>query len=177
MFMMDLDTLSSNKNLIVPDGTAHINDSTIGANRQGVESIILPDSLLTIGAETFRNCSALRCIRIPSGVVAIGASAFLGCSSLEQVVIPDSVIYLGAAAFAYCSSLRRVVLSDNLYAINDCLFAGCISLEKPVWPKSLESFTESSLVDMPQVDESWYPNPYDLSFYTTAGKSDIYLHD
>jgi hypothetical protein len=39
---MDLDTLSSNKNLIVPDGTAYINDSMIGANRQGVESIILP---------------------------------------------------------------------------------------------------------------------------------------
>ena len=51
-------------------------------------------------------------------------------------------------------------------------------LGKACMAQILESFTESSLVDMPQVDESWYPNPYDLSFYTTAGKSDIYiLHD
>lgn len=173
---MDLRKNTVLQELAIADGTVRIDRSTIGNNREHVESIILPDSLRKIDAETFRNCRSLRRIHIPQGVVSIGVSAFLGCSSLEQVVIPDSVIYLGAAAFAYCSSLRRVVLSDNLYAINDCLFAGCISLEKPAWPESLESFTESSLVDMPQVDGSWYPNPDDLSFYTTAGNGNIILH-
>jgi hypothetical protein len=174
--MMDLRKNTVLQELTIADGTVKIDKSTLGNGREQVESILLPASLRTIGAETFRNCRSLRRIHIPLGVVSIGASAFLGCSSLEQVVIPDSVIYLGAAAFAYCTSLKRVVLSNNLYAISDCLFAGCTSLEKPAWPESLESFTESSLADMPQVDGSWHPNPDDLSFYTTAGNGNIILH-
>ena len=53
----------------------------------------------TIGDFAFARCESLISIVIPDSVISIGRSAFDGCSSLATVHIGDSVTSIGYGAF------------------------------------------------------------------------------
>ena len=57
----------------------------------------------------FRDCSSsLESVVIGNSVTSIGQQAFENCSSLTKVTIPDSVTSIGFQAFENCSSLTTV---------------------------------------------------------------------
>ena len=84
-------------------------------------SIVIPNSVVSIGDGAFSRCSSLSNIVIPDSVTAIGNFAFWGCSSLSNIVIPDSVTAIGDYAFYYCS-LSNIVIPDSVTAIGICAF-------------------------------------------------------
>ena len=84
-------------------------------------SIVIPNSVVSIGDGAFSDCSSLSNIVIPDSVTAIGNFAFWGCSSLSNIVIPDSVTAIGDYAFYYCS-LSNIVIPDSVTAIGICAF-------------------------------------------------------
>ncbi len=69
-----------------------------------ITSIIIPDSVTSIGYEAFAYCSSLTSVVIPDSVTSIGSWAFNYCSSLTSVVIPDSVTNIGEGVFNSCHS-------------------------------------------------------------------------
>ena len=71
-------------------------------------SIIIPDSVTSIGVETFKNCTSLTSITIPDGVTCIGNQTFYGCQSISSVTISDSVTSIGDEAFYGCASLTSI---------------------------------------------------------------------
>ena len=66
---------------------------------QLVISVILQNSVTTIGVTAFGSCSSLKSITIPDSVTTIGDSAFSSCSSLESITIPDSVTTIDDVVF------------------------------------------------------------------------------
>ena len=54
------------------------------------------------------NCSSLTSVVIPDSVTTIGSSAFDSCSSLTSIVIPDSVTSIAYGAFFFCDSLTEL---------------------------------------------------------------------
>lgn len=48
-----------------------------------LESVVLPDTLLTIGSVAFQGCTSLNEINIPNSVTNIGQNAFYECTNLE----------------------------------------------------------------------------------------------
>lgn len=58
----------------------------------------MPNTIESINAKTFENCTKLSHISIPESVVSIGDSAFLKCSKLEKLHIPNSVEQIGVGA-------------------------------------------------------------------------------
>ena len=117
-----------------------------------------------IGSYAFEVCSSLTSVVIPDSVTSIGYNAFYGCSSLTNIyisdlaswcnisglynlmsngssdklylnnelitelVIPDSVTSIGYNAFYGCSSLTSVVIPDSVTSIGKYAFSWCSSL-------------------------------------------------
>lgn len=53
--------------------------------RNNLKKVIIPDSVTTIGAGAFSDCSSLTSVIIGNGVMTIGEEAFYGCGSLTDV--------------------------------------------------------------------------------------------
>lgn len=70
-----------------------------------VTTLVLPDTLETIGDLAFAHCRKLRGVYIPDSVTSIGEGAFLGCIDMESVSIPVGTVSIGADAFDSCASL------------------------------------------------------------------------
>ncbi len=66
-----------------------------------------------IAAEVFNGCARLNSIVIPDSVTSIGYCAFFNCTSLTSVVIPDSVTSISSDAFPCCDSLTDVYYSGS----------------------------------------------------------------
>jgi hypothetical protein len=77
-------------------------------------SIIIPDSVTSIGDGAFANCKGLTSITIGKRVTSIGNWAFLKCYSLDSVSIPKSVTSIGNEAFDDCIGLLSVTFQGTI---------------------------------------------------------------
>lgn len=76
-------------------------------------TVILPDTLLSIGSDAFAGCASMRGIFIPESVTEIGRGAFYGCAKLEAICIPASVNEIGSYAFYNCDKLFYIFYLGN----------------------------------------------------------------
>ena len=72
---------------------------------QSLTSVVIPNSVTSIGDFAFCYCSGLASVTIPNSVTSIGCSAFCYCSGLASVTIPNSVTCIGDWAFAYVKNI------------------------------------------------------------------------
>ena len=95
-----------------------------------LESVSIPNMLLSIPPQTCQRCSSLKSIVIPYGIKSIESDAFEGCTSLTNVSISSTVTNIGIRAFADCSQLESIIISGSVVRIWDDAFSGCSSLRK-----------------------------------------------
>ena len=110
----------------------------------GITSIVIPDSVTSIGRYVFSGCESLTEIVIPDSVTSIGESAFYDCKSLAEITIPDSVTEIGNSAFGYCTSLSKVKLSNGLTKIGNYAFDRCENLAEITIPDSVTEIGDSA---------------------------------
>jgi len=75
--------------------------------------IIIPDGVVRIESNAFRNNTAIQTVVIPGTVRSIGACAFYGCTALSEVQIPDSVTQIEYSAFEGCYNLLSITIPRN----------------------------------------------------------------
>ena len=73
----------------------------------------IPDSVTSIGDNTFDHCTSLTSVTIPDSVTSIGDNTFDHCTSLTSVTIPDGVTSIGWRAFSNCTSLTDVYYAGS----------------------------------------------------------------
>ena len=96
--------------------------------RNAIKTVVIGDSVTSIGDFAFYQCSNLKLITISDSVASIGIWAFAFCDSLTSIVVPDGVASIGTYIFYVCSNLVSVKLSDNIARIEDNAFYQCENL-------------------------------------------------
>ena len=102
----------------IPAGVTRILDSTFEAS--ALEKVTIPDTVLYIGNNAFKDCVYLKDVTVPGSVYAIADSAFEGCE-LDSAVVSEGVLSIGANAFAGCKSIS---LPASLIFIDDTALNG-----------------------------------------------------
>ena len=90
----------------------------------------------------FYDCDSLTSVVIPNSVTSIGDRAFMYCSDLTSVVIGDSVTFIGNSAFMYCSDLTSVVIGDSVSSIDYQAFYYCLDLTDVYYTSSREEWAK-----------------------------------
>lgn len=98
-----------------------------------ITSVIIPNTVETIGDNAFQGCSSLLSVTLNEGLKTIGHYAFSECSHLTSITVPDSVTSLGMLAFSYCSNLKTANIGKNIDTFDDTFYQ-CDSLEKLTIP-------------------------------------------
>lgn len=93
-----------------------------------LKSIVIPNSIISIGDSAFSGCYNLSNIILPDSLISIGDSAFSGCSTLSNIILPDSLISIGSVAFSGCGSLTNISIGNSVTSIGYRAFDGCNNL-------------------------------------------------
>ena len=95
------------------------------AFNDSLESVIIPDTVIRIGENAFRNCIALEEIVTSDNLIEICDNAFSGCKSLSSINIPNSVEKIGKAAFWGCESLKSIIIPNSITELEPEVFSEC----------------------------------------------------
>ena len=77
-----------------------------------LDSVIIPAPVKNIGAYAFAECG-LSSVILPDTLLNIGNESFSWCLSLNSITIPESVILIGSNPFSYCMELNEIIVSPN----------------------------------------------------------------
>lgn len=123
----------------------------------GVTNLIIPDSVTSIGNETFNGCDDLKTVNIPDSITSIGKMAFQGCG-LESITIPGSVKEIDNDAFRACHSLTTVTILDGVTGISNTMFCNCESLKNVTIPDSVTSIGDAAFFNCRSLENITIPN-------------------
>ena len=76
----------------------------------------IPETVVTVDAESFKYCKGLKFVRIPGSVERIGERAFEGCSSIDWITFEGSP-EIGLNAFGGCQNIRSIAAHSNIPGI------------------------------------------------------------
>ena len=102
-----------------------IENLVIPSKINGIEVKKIGDNFFKSGAEDVRTMAySLKNVVIPDTVVVIGDEAFRQCKGLETITIPKSVKIIEAEAFCGCSNLKNVIYNGSMIEWNFILIGG-----------------------------------------------------
>ena len=160
----DFDFDSSIGLVTIAEGSTEVPDEAF-QSRSDVQSVTIPDSVTSIGDDSFKRTSLLDVV-IPKSVTSIGKEAFYASklatislgeaitsignvafsnNDLKKVDIGDSVTTIGTHAFAN-NVLTDVVIGNSVSSIGDYAFRGN-NLAAVVIPDSVISLGDFSFAD------------------------------
>lgn len=77
-------------------------------SKTSLNSVVLPNSAISIESNAFLRCTNLKMITLPSFLTTIKGSAFNGCTGLTSISVPSSVTTIEYSAFYNCSGLITI---------------------------------------------------------------------
>ncbi len=94
----------------------------------GVSSIIMPDTVTSIGTSAFKNCYYLEELILSEDLATISNNAFENCESIASLTLPSQLEQIGSSTFKNCKLIPAVNFPDTLVSIGASAFDGCTNL-------------------------------------------------
>lgn len=136
-------------------------------NNYYINTILFPNSLVSIGDEAFSHCSNILSINLSKcqKLSILSEASFEYCTSLSDVSFPNSIIQIGLACFSGCKKIGTIDLSScfNLKILPSAAFYACTSLLSLLLPSSIETIGSACF------DECYSLTEVDLSSLNNLG--------
>ena len=139
----------------IHENTEIIADSAF-AECEVMESIVIPDSVYSIGKQVFYSCDNLLTVKIGDNVKTIDDKAFFNCRRLESIKIPDSVTTLGERVFYNCKGMVTAVIGEGIKTLTEYTFFACDLLENVVISSSVTSIKSYVFNGCPNMTNVYY---------------------
>ncbi len=150
----DYTTLES---IIIPNSVITIDEGAF-AGCIGLTSVTVPTSVVNIGKEAFAGCSALTSVSIPSGVLSVPYGLFAGCTALTSVILPSSITSIGSGAFWDCRALTNITSPSSVINIDSAAFYGCSSLRSFTIPNGVTAILDFTFYGCSALTNITIPN-------------------
>ena len=116
------------ESVIIPDSVESIGYSAFyGCGLKGIQ---LPEKISYISEQTFAECHSLESVDLPSGLTTIGRLAFEKCYVLKGLSLPNGLVKIGEEAFISCRQLSDLVIPDTVEKIESRAFFNCRNLKE-----------------------------------------------
>lgn len=136
-----------------------------------LQSIVIPDTVLTVGEKSFCTCTGLLSVKLPQSLTSIDDYAFCECSSMKALTFPDNVLKIGEFAFYSCENAfedNTLMLPKKLQTILDHAFYGC-RLRDIVWPDDLKFIDNSAFCNNDSEEITVPGSVTDINAFTFQG--------
>ena len=110
-----------------------------------MDSVVIPNTIKTIGMWAFGPCQNLTSVVIPNSVTEIGQGAFGGCHNIVSVTLPDSITAIANQTFDADTSLISIVIPDAVTTIGAGALSQCYSLRSVTFGRSVNSIGSGAL--------------------------------
>ena len=156
-------------------------------------SVVIPDSVTSIGDYAFYKCKGLTSVTIPDSVTSIGDYAFDGCTGLTSVyytgdiagwcgiLFEDSAanpLYYAGKLYIDGQSVTELVIPDTVTEIKDYAFYNCTGLTSVTIPDSVTSIGSSAFEDCTGLTSVTIGNSVtsigEWAFYNCTGLTSVY---
>lgn len=107
-------------------------------NHTSLQTVILPETLKTIGRRSFYGCTDLRTANLSDSIEEIADFSFYDCWKLSLNLLPNGLNKIGDYAFYNCDELVLESLPDNLEEIGIGSFYDCKNIAVKVLPQNLK---------------------------------------
>ena len=113
-------------------------------NNTEITNLVIPNSVKSIAARAFCDCTGLTSVTFGSNVTSIGSAAFIRCTGLSTITIPNNVKTIGNNAFESCSGLTSLPMGSGLTTIGNEAFNGCSALASVTFGSNVTSIGDWS---------------------------------
>lgn len=107
-----LEALRAARELVIPDGVEEVGDYWFEGS--GIESVVIPASVRTIGREAFCKCGSLKRVTFAEGsaLESVGERCFWE-SAIEKLALPAALRSVGEDAFKDCANLKLIRIEED----------------------------------------------------------------
>ena len=126
--------------IVIPKSLKRANKAFRNSN---VKKVIFADGTKRILDGILFEANDLITVVLPNSITSIGMNAFNGCNNLTNINISENITEIGDYAFNKCKSLKNFDLPKNLKKLGVKVFAKARNLKEITIPKSLQEYSES----------------------------------
>ncbi len=147
-----------NNKYSVTDGVLYNYDrTTLIRVPQTKKSIIIPNSITTIGSGALYKCQEITNLQLPNKLETIESHAFYFMNQITKIDIPSSVTIIEKSTFDTMEQLSSITLPDGITSLADNLFAYCTNLSEVNLPKNLETIGKETFYSCESIIDITFP--------------------
>ena len=123
-------------------------------SNSGIETLKIPEGVVSIGDCTFEYCKKLKSINIPNSVTSIGKAAFINCPYMTSMIVKDDNpnydsrnncnAIIETTSNTLIAGCMNTTIPNSVTSIGDYAFDHCSSLTNINIPNSVKNIGRSA---------------------------------
>ena len=105
-----------------------------------IKKVVIEEGVTSICAYAF-SCTEVETVVLPESLTSIGGMAFILSRLQGDLIIPDSVTFIGASAFEQCGYFKTVKMPAGMKETTGSLFYSCSGIENLIIPYGVTEFS------------------------------------